>query len=50
MCQLARKRYQHGSLFLRGTRRKQWIGRWLEDIIIGGVTKRVHKSEVLGHY
>lgn len=45
---LARRRYQKGSLFLRGKRQPVWIGRWLEDEIQpDGTIRRVHRSEVL---
>ena len=42
---LARKRYQKGSLFRRGN---EWIGRWREDIIKDGIPSRPYKWEVLG--
>jgi integrase len=46
---LARRRYQKGTLFLRGKREKVWVGRWLADEIQpDGTIKRIHKSEVLG--
>jgi integrase len=46
---LARRRYQKGTLILRGKREKVWIGRWLEDEVQPDDTiKRVHKSDVLG--
>jgi integrase len=46
---LARRRYQKGTLFLRGKREKVWVGRWLEDELQpDGTVERVHKSEVLG--
>ena len=46
---LARRRYQKGTLILRGKREKVWVGRWLEDEVQSdGTIKRVHKSEVLG--
>jgi integrase len=45
---LARRRYQKGSVFLRGKRQPVWIGRWLEDEIKpNGTIHRVHRSEVL---
>jgi integrase len=45
---LARRRYQKGSLILRGKRQPVWIGRWLEDEIQpDGTIRRVHRSEVL---
>ena len=46
---MARRRYQKGSLFLRGKREKMWVGRWLEDEVhLDGSVHRRHKSEVLG--
>jgi len=43
---LARRRYQTGSLMLRGD---NWIGRWREDIICAdGLPKRVRRSQVIG--
>ena len=45
---MARRRYQKGSLFLRG-KQKVWVGRWLEDEILSdGSLHRRHRSEVLG--
>lgn len=46
---MARRRYQNGSLFLRGKREKVWVGRWLEDELRpDGTIERVHQSEVFG--
>ncbi len=42
---MARRRYQRGSLSLRGDR---WIGRWREDVIENGVVRRVNRKEVIG--
>jgi integrase len=43
------RRFQHGSLFKRGTRTKVWIARWWEDVIgAAGKLERVRRSEVLG--
>jgi integrase len=44
---LARRRYQKGSLFLRG-KNPVWVGRWLEDVEEAGKITRLHKSEVIG--
>ena len=33
---LARRRFQRGRLFMRGERRKVWVGRWREDVIEEG--------------
>ena len=46
---VARKRYQQGSLILRGTRVKKWYDRWLEDELQpDGSVIRLHRSEILG--
>jgi hypothetical protein len=46
---MARRRYQHGHLRLRGTRQKVWVAMWREDIMLAdGTVKRVRRSEVLG--
>ena len=47
---LARRRFQKGSLFL-GKRKRQpvWVGRWVEDEIgSDGKVRRIHRSQVLG--
>lgn len=43
---LARRRYQRGSLKLKGDR---WIGRWREDVIENGVTRRQERSSFIGY-
>lgn len=46
---MARRRYQHGSVFWRGRKKKKWIGRWREDIVAAdGTVHRVRHSAVLG--
>jgi len=46
---VARRRYQAGCLFKRGKRRKVWVARWREDVLLeGGQLGRLHKSVVLG--
>lgn len=45
---MARRRYQKGSLILKGTREKVWYARWLDDVIKNGQTIRVHRSQKLG--
>jgi hypothetical protein len=46
---VARRRYQTGCLFKRGKRRKVWVARWREDVLLeGGQLGRLHKSVVLG--
>ena len=42
---LARRRFQRGSLFLRGD---GWVLRWREDVIEDGSLRRIYRSEVLG--
>ena len=44
---MARRRYQKGSLLLRG-KNPVWVGRWLEDVEEDGKIRRLHKSEVIG--
>lgn len=45
---MARRRYQSGCLFKRGTKRKVWIGRWRETVIgADGSLGRVMRSVVL---
>jgi len=46
---MARRRYQHGSLFKRGTRNKVWVARWWEEVInASGSIERIRRAEVLG--
>jgi len=46
---VARRRYQSGCLFKRGKRRKVWVARWREDVVLeGGKVGRLHRSVVLG--
>jgi hypothetical protein len=46
---MARRRFQQGSLFQRGTRRKVWVARWWEDVIqADGTLGRLRRSEVMG--
>src|SRR5450759_1715868 len=43
------RRFQHGSLFKRGTRTKVWVARWWEDVSgREGKLERVRRSEILG--
>jgi integrase len=46
---MARRRFQYGSLFQRGTRRKVWVARWWEEVINpdGNIGRR-RRAEVLG--
>jgi len=46
---MARRRYQQGSLFLRGKNNPAWFGRWREDVIVNGQIKRIRKCEFLGY-
>jgi integrase len=46
---MARKRYQHGRVFLKGKKEEKWIGRYREDMVeITGETRRVRRSVILG--
>jgi len=46
---MARSQYQNGCLFVRGKRRKMWVARWREDVILAdGTADRVMRSVVLG--
>jgi integrase len=49
MEKMARRRFQYGSVRLRGVRRKVWVGKWREDVILpGGTVKRIQKGEIIG--
>jgi len=45
---VARRRYQSGSLRIRGKRRKVWVARWREEVLSSEGTIRVRRAEVLG--
>jgi len=46
---MARSQYQNGCLFVRGKRRKVWVARWREDVILAdGSAGRIMRSVVLG--
>ena len=46
---MARRRFQSGRLFKRGKRRKVWIGRWREDVMLAdGTIGEIRRSVVLG--
>jgi integrase len=47
--QMARRRFQRGSVFMRGKRNPVWVARWRESVI-GSDSKeiRVQRKEVLG--
>jgi len=43
------RRFQEGSLFKRGTRKKVWVARWWEPVIgPDNVPGRIRRSEILG--
>jgi len=43
------RRYQHGSIYKRGKRKKMWVARWWEDVIApNGTVERLRRSENLG--
>lgn len=43
-----RRKYQHGSIFKRGKRKKAWVARWWEDVMTEQGMERVRRSEILG--
>jgi hypothetical protein len=43
-----RKKYQHGSIFKRGKRKKVWVARWWEDVVGANGIERTRRSEILG--
>ena len=46
---MARRRFQRGSVLLRGKRKQKWVGRWREDVIDKqGKLVRINRKEVLG--
>ena len=46
---MARRRYQKGRVFLRGTKKRVWVGRWREDLVLAdGSIRRVERSAILG--
>ena len=46
---MARRGFQQGTLFQRGTRRRLWVARWWEDVIqLDGTLGRLRRSEVIG--
>ena len=46
---MARRRFQKGQLFKSGRRRKMWVGRWREDMLLdGGAIRQVRRWQVLG--
>jgi len=46
---MARRRYQKGRVFIRGVRKRVWVGRWREDEVqADGSIRRIEKSQVLG--
>src|SRR5712692_296508 len=46
---MARRRFQTGTIFVRGKNPPKWIGRWREDVVgLDGTVHRVRHSVVLG--
>jgi hypothetical protein len=46
---MARRRFQRGSVTLRGKRARVWVGRWRDDVINPeGKLVRINRKEVLG--
>ena len=46
---MARRRFQTGSIRLRGKKEQVWVAKWREDVIeLDGSVRRIQKGEVLG--
>jgi len=46
---LARRRFQRGQVLLLGSKKaKRWYGRWYEDVLEFGRTRRIRRQEFLG--
>ena len=46
---MARRRYQQGCLYIRGKKRKVWVLRYREDVMVpDGQIARVNRSEIIG--
>jgi integrase len=45
--QLSGRRYQKGQLWLD---ERTWYGRWREDVLVGGVRKRIRRQEAIGSF
>jgi hypothetical protein len=46
---VARRRFQSGCLFKRGKRRKVWVARWREDVLLdSGDVGRILRSVIVG--
>jgi len=46
---MIRRRYQTGSLVVRGKRKKVWVARWREPVLAAnGTLKSVRRSEIIG--
>jgi hypothetical protein len=46
---MIRRRYQTGSLIVRGKRKKVWVARWREAVLAAdGTLKSIRRSEIIG--
>lgn len=46
---MTRRRFQRGSIYKRGKRKKVWVARYFEDVIApDGAVTRIRRSAVLG--
>lgn len=46
---MARRRFQKGQLFKSGKRRKMWVGRWREGVVLkSGEVRQIRRWQVLG--
>src|SRR3989454_3083977 len=46
---MTRRRFQRGSIYKRGKRKKVWVARFSEDVIgASGALDQIRRSEILG--
>jgi hypothetical protein len=46
---MIRRRYQTGSVVVRGKRKKVWVARWRESVLApDGTLKSIRRSEIIG--
>jgi hypothetical protein len=43
-----RRRFQHGRVFKRGKRRKVWLGRFYEPLLVHGKLSKKRRSIIVG--
>jgi len=46
---MIRRRYQTGTVVVRGKRKKVWVARWREPVLApDGTLKSIRRSEIIG--